>query len=43
MLDEHLDSLDLAAHLAEPMRSPFSAVLGVSLSEAERPAQAMVR
>ena len=38
MLDEHLDSLDLAAHLAEPMPiAVLGQLLGVSLSEAEAP------
>ncbi len=36
MLDEHLDSLDFAAHLAEPMPiAVLGQLLGVSLSEAE--------
>ncbi len=36
MLDEHLDSLDLAAHLAEPMPiAVLGQLLGVSLSEVE--------
>jgi cytochrome P450 len=38
MLDEHLDSLNLAAHLAEPMPiAVLGQLLGVSLSEAEAP------
>ena len=36
MLDEHADSLDLAAHLAEPMPiAVLGQLLGVSLSETE--------
>jgi cytochrome P450 len=36
MLDEHVESLDLAAHLAEPMPiAVLGQLLGVSLSEAE--------
>jgi cytochrome P450 len=36
MLDEHSDSLDLAAHLAEPMPiAVLGQLLGVSLSEPE--------
>jgi len=36
LLDEHVDSLDLAAHLAEPMPiAVLGQLLGVSLSEAE--------
>jgi cytochrome P450 len=36
MLDEHADSLDLAAHLAEPMPiAVLGQLLGVSLLESE--------